>query len=382
ITSRPSLKTKTSKSSLVKNLYPNSSLVRRARLIRRSTTNQYCEHLKRLKEEDGVIIHQILIIRLKPREDASEYEKACIRGSNSAFVPSVEFAYPPVGNEACKFPPPLFYPDFTKSTVQRKEDLESFPVILTNEKGDRTYAYCFKFLSKPKSPDLSPDGSGSYSVLVFASHYSQEALFNQLAADFVATIQKDTTKLYTMCRDLLNLRLTTSEDAYKRSKYIVNKDLKWSKCAISTSIEKIGLENAVFIFLCLLAEKRVIVTGSNISDVSRTVQMFVRLLAPLEWPHTLIPIIPDSQSELCYNPTPYICGILRYNLSRVKDLICPLPGDTSDEITIIDVERGIVLPCLPLQILRDNELRVKALVNCGDAMGFPKSAISDLLSSL
>lgn len=49
----------------------------------------------------------------------------------------MEFAYPPVGNEARNFPPPLFYPDFTKSTVQRKEELESFPVILTNEKGDR-----------------------------------------------------------------------------------------------------------------------------------------------------------------------------------------------------------------------------------------------------
>lgn len=56
------------------------------------------------------------------------------------------------------------------------------------------------------------------------------------------------------------------DEAYKRSKYILNKDLKWSKCAISTSMEKIGVENTVFIFLCLLAEKRVIVTGSNVSS--------------------------------------------------------------------------------------------------------------------
>lgn len=41
-----------------------------------------------------------------------------------------------------------------------------------------------------------------------------------------------------------------------------------------------------------------------------------------------IPVVPDSRIELCYNPTPYICGILRYNLNKVRDLIVPLPGDT------------------------------------------------------
>jgi len=111
-------------------------------------------------------------------------------------------------------------------------------------------------------------------------------------------------------------------------------------------------------------------------------QAFTRLMFPLEWPYTLIPVVPDSRTELCYNPTPYICGILRYNLNKVRDLIVPLPGDTEDEIIIIDVERGIILPCLPLQSLRDNDLRSKALLNWAHNMGFPKALVAELLASL
>lgn len=53
------------------------------------------------------------------------------------MIPCVEFAYPSISSNPQQYPPPLFYPDFMKSTLQRKEDLESFSVILTDEKGNR-----------------------------------------------------------------------------------------------------------------------------------------------------------------------------------------------------------------------------------------------------
>ncbi|KAI1718802.1 DENN (AEX-3) domain-containing protein [Ditylenchus destructor] len=381
--------------SKMKQPYPNSSLIRRARLIRRSTTNQYCEQLKQLKEDDGSVIHQILIIRLKTRSNATDYERACVNTSTAKYIPSVDFAYPPMGSNRRKFPPPLFYPDFTKCTVQRKESLEAYSVILTNEKGDRTFAYCFKFLSKypPEEFDLLLDDeerelrhNSRYSVLVFVSVCSEEVLFHQLASDFVSAIQKDSTKIYSMCKDLLNLTLSTSEEAYKRSKYVISQNLQWSRCDIYGAIKKIGVQNSILIFLSLLAEKRIIITGSNVTDVSKAVQSFVRLLAPMEWPHTLIPIIPDSQTELCHNPTPYICGILRYNLNRVKDLLCPLPEDHQDEVTVLDVERGVVLPSLEIlnsgSATKEKQFNSRVLINYACTMGFPKSAVSDLLASV
>lgn len=44
-----------------------SPLVRRARVIRRRTTTVYCDTLKKLKDDDAVLINQILVIRLRPR---------------------------------------------------------------------------------------------------------------------------------------------------------------------------------------------------------------------------------------------------------------------------------------------------------------------------
>lgn len=70
------------------------------------------------------------------------------------------FRYPPMGSNATHFPPTLFYPDFMKGTVQRREQSEAFQVVLTNEKGERcskkpkffepnrffrTFAFCLKF---------------------------------------------------------------------------------------------------------------------------------------------------------------------------------------------------------------------------------------------
>ena len=86
---------------------------------------------------------------------------------------------------------------------------------------------------------------------------------------------------------------------------------------MSTILKKIGMENALFIFLNMLAERRIIITGST--DVSQTVHALVRLLAPLEWPHGLIPILPDSQIEYCQNPTPYIYGLLRLFFFKFKN---------------------------------------------------------------
>uniref|UniRef100_A0A915DWT5 Uncharacterized protein n=1 Tax=Ditylenchus dipsaci TaxID=166011 RepID=A0A915DWT5_9BILA len=114
-----------SKSNVLKQFYPNSSLVRRARLIPKRRRRHF--------------IHQILIIGLKDRSRATDYERGCVGTSSAQMIPSVNFAYPPMGSNSRQFPPVLFYPDFTKCTIQRKEGLEAFPVVLTNEKGDRTF---------------------------------------------------------------------------------------------------------------------------------------------------------------------------------------------------------------------------------------------------
>ncbi|KAI3420342.1 hypothetical protein GPALN_003650 [Globodera pallida] len=379
-------------------IFSSPSLVRRARLIRRRTTNVYCETLKRLKEEDAALISQILLITLKPRSEATEFECSCSGLSIAPAIPSVELACPSLDANFQQFPPTLFYPDFMKGTLQRREEREAFQVILTNENGERKFAFCFKFLRPHFIPNkngalLSVDsGIGTlpplapFSVLVFVSPYPQEVLFHGLASDFVDLFHKEKSQIMQMCCDFLKLRFTTSgESSIKPSKYVIGGTIyanHWSRNNVSTVVEKVGVENAALIFLSLLSERRVIITGSNVADVSTTVQTFVRLLAPLEWPHTLIPIVPDSQTELCFNPTPYICGILRYNLSRINELLCPerYPrGEMlNDGITVMDVDRGMIVP----PILRsDCRVGLKAILQHTSSMGFPQSAVCEIVSA-
>jgi hypothetical protein len=90
------------------------------------------------------------------------------------MIPSVDFAYPPMGSNAVQFPPQFFYPDFMKGTLQRREDRETFQVILTNQRAERwlpflifllkiilrTFAFCFKFLTQPQHSSLCSMDSG------------------------------------------------------------------------------------------------------------------------------------------------------------------------------------------------------------------------------
>ncbi|KAL7074184.1 hypothetical protein ACQ4LE_006886 [Meloidogyne hapla] len=390
-----------------------SPLVRRARIIRRKTTTVYCDTLKRLKDEDAVLINQILVIRLRPRSEATEFECSCVNNSNIDSIPSVDFAYPPMGSNASNFPPQLFYPDFMKGTVQRREERETYQVVLTNDKAERTFAFCFKFPTLPQYSSIISTDSGistldnriftGLSVLVLISPYPHEGYFSELAADLVLAFQRDNGRLLSMCRDLLQLRLTTSESYGVKAKYIVRDELgqqnrinncglthnqQWTRSHMSTILKKIGIENALFIFLNMLAERRIIITGSNVTDVSRTVHALVRLLAPLEWPHGLIPILPDSQIEYCQNPTPYIYGLLRYNLSLISELIVPQHDSSfsddntlNDGIILLDVEMGIIVP----QISRPKnkqKIGLKALLEQTELMGFPRLAVCELLGAL
>lgn len=127
------------------------------------------------------------------------------------------------------------------------------------------------------------------------SYFRNESLFHQLAENFVHNSQRDASKMFAFCKELLQLKMNGSNNGLKRSKSIVSKSAGLKSGHISTLIQQIGVETSVFGFLCLLAEKRIMVTGSNVGDVSRAVQAFVRLMFPLEWPYTLIPVVPDSK---------------------------------------------------------------------------------------
>uniref|UniRef100_A0A914GT61 Large ribosomal subunit protein eL39 n=1 Tax=Globodera rostochiensis TaxID=31243 RepID=A0A914GT61_GLORO len=331
--------------------YWSPSLVRRARLIRRRTTNVYCETLKRLKEKDAALISQILLISLKPRPEATEFECSCSGPSIAPAIPSVELACPPLDANFQQFPPTLFYPNFMKGTLQRREEREAFQVILTNENGERKFAFCFKFLRPHFIPNkngalLSVDsGIGTLPPLGYLYILGPVLC----ACVRFALSPGEKSKIMQMCRDLLKLRFTTSgESSIKPSKYVIggtNYANHWSRNNFAVRAT---------------------------SDYHR-LKRCGRLHNGADF---------YSQAELCFNPTPYICGILRYNLSRINELLCPerYPRDEvlNDGITVMDVDRGMIVP----PILRsDCRIGLKTILQHTSSMGFPQSAVCEIVSA-
>jgi hypothetical protein len=55
---------------------------------------------------------------------------------------------------------------------------------------------------------------------------------------------------------------------------------------------------------------QVIVTGHCLLGLSKAVECLTSLLAPFDWQHLLVPVLPESLLELVEAPTPYLIGIL------------------------------------------------------------------------
>lgn len=100
------------------------------------------------------------------------------------------------------------------------------------------------------------------------SHFRNEPLFHQIAEDFVHNTQKDVKQIIPSCKELLELRMTGSNDLLKRLKSVISRPECRYSGHISTLIQQIGVETTAFVFLCLLAEKRILVTGPNVSLIS------------------------------------------------------------------------------------------------------------------
>ncbi|KAK7201309.1 denn domain-containing protein [Novymonas esmeraldas] len=67
----------------------------------------------------------------------------------------------------------------------------------------------------------------------------------------------------------------------------------------------------------LMLEKHVIIVGPNFSIVSNVVMSLQALVAPFDWMHILIPILPTSLLDVLAAPPPYLVGILTSQLPHV-----------------------------------------------------------------
>lgn len=69
----------------------------------------------------------------------------------------------------------------------------------------------------------------------------------------------------------------------------------------------------------LLAERRVVIAGPTYGTVSSVILSLQALLAPFEWQHVLISVMPREVSTVLSSPTPYLIGLVDAQLPLLEN---------------------------------------------------------------
>uniref|UniRef100_A0A1I7ZBM6 UDENN domain-containing protein n=1 Tax=Steinernema glaseri TaxID=37863 RepID=A0A1I7ZBM6_9BILA len=356
--------------------------VTRAKVVRYQTLERYNTQLKKFKENNQLFT-RILVIKLVEKSRATDFENRCAAvppGREVSVIPSVTYSYPLLTKDETDvhFPPTLFYPDFlhVMSSLPSLPPIEEYTVVLTTEKGDRTYAYCTRYNKQSRS------GADHFfpEVFVVVSPFPAPAFYYTLSRSLVDVALKDAVDYNKLFASVHILKYPFKQQVASGHQVVMgihlNNKYRPFQTLMSPFLSKIGLNASMFLFLAILAERRIIVTGSSITDISLAIQVLVKMIQPLQWPHTLIPVVPDSQVELCHNPTPYICGLLRHNLNQLKEILVSEISVTADLIDpiVFDVDQGVILPS-PL-------CNKKSVFVLSKSMGYPDSLVKRLMDKL
>eukprot|EP00796_Vickermania_ingenoplastis_P005319 gene5319-3821_t len=85
-------------------------------------------------------------------------------------------------------------------------------------------------------------------------------------------------------------------------------------------LEMFEVDTLFMVLADLLLEKHIIVVGPSFSIVSTTIMSLLALVAPFDWMHILIPILPTGIIDVLAAPPPYLIGLLTSQLPYVTGI--------------------------------------------------------------
>ena len=71
----------------------------------------------------------------------------------------------------------------------------------------------------------------------------------------------------------------------------------------------LGTTNLLTLFASFLFDRRIIVTSSDVGQITGCIYTMNALLFPLRWEHVLIPIMPKHLLDYCLAPMPFVVGL-------------------------------------------------------------------------
>lgn len=143
-----------------------------------------------------------------------------------------------------------------------------------------------------------------------------------------------------------------------------NLPIPWVSLPFSNLFECLDIDNIILTWHCLVLERQVLITSTQLSILTTASEIFLSLLFPMRWSHAYIPILPHFLIPILSAPMPFLCGINKANLADAL-------YDLSADCVLVDLDKNLVTlgpetaPLPPLPPFQEGVLRAQLEANVG-----------------
>ena len=114
-----------------------------------------------------------------------------------------------------------------------------------------------------------------------------------------------------------------------------NLPIAWVSIPFTFLFECLDLDNIILVWHCLVLERQVLITSTQLSVLTQATEIFLSLLFPMRWSHAYIPVLPTFLIPMLSAPMPFLCGINKANLADAL-------YDLSRECVLVDLDKNTV----------------------------------------
>lgn len=114
-----------------------------------------------------------------------------------------------------------------------------------------------------------------------------------------------------------------------------NQPIAWVSLPFGHLFECLDIDNIILVWHCLVLERQVLLTSTQLSILTVAAEVFLSLLFPMKWSHAYIPVLPHFLIPILSAPMPFLCGINKANLADAL-------YDLSSECVLVDLDKNLV----------------------------------------
>ncbi|XP_035232526.1 DENN domain-containing protein 2A-like isoform X2 [Stegodyphus dumicola] len=264
--------------------------------------------------------------------------------------PEVSFYFPIKISETYNYPllPHICFPDAEMQKSVSVYQSETFQFSLL-DKDEKIFCYCLRIQGWPQNGlHKNPLCVKLPVAICILSSFNAPLFYKKLLTEIEKhlTLPKENCfKYITSLRKYgvpnagASVSLPDYTESEESNRVIISRPLDSHVVGaeLTRALQLLDVDILVKSVASLLLERRILLFSSSTSNLYQCCKAVSSLLYPFEWPHMIVPVLPNCLTVQCCSDSPYILGILTNSCSTVLELL------SEHELLIIDVDKGSIL---------------------------------------